>query len=194
MYEIPTTIEVAGRKFHIRNDGDYRMVLDCFSALEDTELATNERLLVCLLIFYDEFSTVSQLYEYDKLNVLVQEMYKFFNCGEDNALGNQVHYKLIDWEQDSQLICSAINSVANTEIRSQPYIHWWTFMGYYTAIGECPLSTIVSIRHKMMTNQKLEKHERKFKQNNPQYFVWNSNTVEKNEADQLLKEMWNSNE
>ena len=192
MYEIPTSITVDGSKFHIRNDGDYRVVLDCFSALQDAELDTKERVLVCLLIFYDTFTAVSDLYQCTQLNELVEEMYKFFNCGAEQTQGTHSNYKLIDWEQDAQLISSAVNAVAHTEIRSEPYIHWWTFMGYYTAIGECPLSTIITIRHKLVTQQKLEKYERKFKADNPQYFVWRSVSVEKSDADQLLKEIWNS--
>ena len=65
-------------------------------------------------------------------------------------------------------------------------------MGYYTAIGESPISTIIHIRDKMMRNKRLEKHEREFKMNNPQYFTWNSKRVEENEADKLVKELWNS--
>ena len=192
MYEIPTSITIDGSKFHIRNNGDYRVVLDCFSALQDAELDTKERVLVCLLIFYDTFTAVSDLYQCAQLNELVEGMYKFFNCGAEQTQGTHSNYKLIDWEQDAQLISSAVNAVAHTEIRSEPYIHWWTFMGYYTAIGECPLSTIITIRHKLVTQQKLEKYERKFKADNPQYFVWRSVSVEKSDADQLLKEIWNS--
>ena len=56
MYELPTTIEVKGRQFNIRNSGDFRMVLDCFSALQDEELSEDYRVLACLLIFYNEFN------------------------------------------------------------------------------------------------------------------------------------------
>ena len=65
-------------------------------------------------------------------------------------------------------------------------------MGYYSAIGKCPLSTILNIRDKIVKGKKLEKEERTFRQENPQYFVWNKNTVEEEEADRLVKELWNS--
>ena len=39
MYSLPTTVKVKDREFHIRDKGDYRMVLDCFSALQDEELS-----------------------------------------------------------------------------------------------------------------------------------------------------------
>lgn len=194
MYEIPTSVEINGRKFHIRNNGDYRVILDCFSALEDAELDAKERLLASLIIFYDDFTTISDILELDDLEKFVTEMYKFFNCGQEKGLGTNTDHKLIDWDKDSQLICSAINKVANTEVRLEPYIHWWTFMGYYTAIGESPISTIIHIRDKIMKNKKLEKHEKEFRYSNPQYFTWNSKTVEENEADRLVKELWNNGE
>lgn len=191
MYEVPTSINIDGRQFRIRNNGDYRVVLDCFQALEDTELEPTERILASLIIFYEDLKTIQDVYMVD-IQKFTSEMYKFFNCGSDNSIGTQSNYKLINWETDSQLICSAVNKVANMEIRSAPYIHWWTFMGYYTAIGESPISTIIHIRDKLMSGKKLEKYEREFRTKNPQYFVWNANTVDKTEADKLVKEIWNS--
>lgn len=64
-------------------------------------------------------------------------------------------------------------------------------MGYYMSIGEGSLSTIVSIRDKIMTGKKLEKYESKFKRDNPQYFNWNKNTVEQKEAEDWVKDIWN---
>lgn len=191
MYEIPTSITIDGRIFQIRNNGDYRVILDCFNALEDSELKASERLLASLIIFYEDFNSIEDVYDIDDLSKLVSEMFKFFNCGSENV-GTKVNHSIIDWEQDSQLICSAINKVANMEIRSEKYIHWWTFMGYYTAIGDSPLSTILSIRNKILSNKKLEKYEQQFRRNNPQYFVWNSRSMQEKEADKIAKEIWNS--
>lgn len=191
MYSIPTTVDIDGRQFKIRNNGDYRVILDCFSALNDTDLNAQERLTASLIIFYEDLNSLDDL---DNINVetAVSEMFKFFNCGDINKNVRNMPYKLVDWEEDEQLICSAINKVANTEIRAVPYIHWWTFMGYYSAVGECPLSTILSIRDKIMKGKKLEKHEREFRRDNPQYFIWNSKTLEQQEADKLVKELWNN--
>lgn len=191
MYEIPISIKIENRDYHIRNNGDYRVILDCFRALEDVELDARERLLAALIIFYEDFSSPEDVFESDDLEELVKEMYNFFNCSQETS-GTKTNHKLIDWEKDSQLICSAINKVANTEIRSVPYIHWWTFMGYYTAIGESLLSTIVRIRDKITKGKPLEKYERSYRAENPQYFVWNSRTVEETEADNLVKQLWNN--
>lgn len=191
MYDIPTTIELQGTEFNIRNNGDYRVILDCFMALEDAELTKQERLFASLIIFYEDMNSVEDLYKLPNLEEAIKEMYKFFNCGSTKS-GRYVNYKLMDWDQDSQLVAAAVNKVAGTEVRSLPYLHWWTFMGYYTTIGKCPLATIITIRDKIVHGKKLEKEERTFKNDNPQYFVWNKNTVEEEEADRLVKELWNS--
>ena len=191
MYTIPTSIDIDGKQFKIRNNGDYRMVLDCFSALNDAELNTEERLFCSLIIFYEDLNDLPDIQLLPDLEVAIVEMFKFFNCGSSTENTKKVSHKLIDWDADSQLICSAINRVAGTEVRAEKYMHWWTFMGYYSAIGECLLSTVVSIRDKLIRGKKLEKTEREFRQQNPQYFVWDSSTSEDKEADALFNELWN---
>ena len=192
MYEIPTSINIEGTEFQIRNNGDYRMVLDCFNALQDADLTKQERLFVSLIIFYKDIDSIEDFVKFPNIETAVSEMYNFFNCGQVQGIGKNTNYKIIDWEQDSQLICSAINKVANKEVRAESYIHWWTFMGYYSAIGESLFSTIVRIRDKIIKGKKLEKYEREFKRSNPEYFTWNARSVEDKEADALIRELWNN--
>ena len=195
MFELPTSITIDGDNYPIRNQGDFRMVLDCFRCLQDIELTEQERILVALCIFYEDVAGVEYVQEVfntdSKLAAAVEEMYNFFNCGQE-SVGAARNHKLIDWEKDSQVIVSAINNVAKKEIRAETYIHWWTFMGYYLAIGECPLSTIVSIRDKIVRGKKLEKWEQDFRLNNPDYFKWDFKSVEEKEAESLIRELWNS--
>lgn len=194
MYEIPTKITIDGTEFQIRNNGDYRMVLDCFGALQDAEMTEEERLFASLIIFYEDINSLEDLNKLPDLKSAVSEMYNFFNCAQAQGVGKRVSYKLIDWEQDSQIICAAINSVANKEIRSEPYIHWWTFMGYYSSVGESVLSTVITIRDKIIKGKPLEKYERQFRNDNPEYFVWKAKSVDAERADELVKEIWNNEE
>ena len=194
MYTIPISVVIDNIEYGIRNNGDYRVILDCFSALQDVDLTEQERVFASLIIFYQDLNSVEDVLVQDNLADRVTEMYKFFNCGDTDTIGTKVPYKLIDWEQDSQLISSAINAVANTEIRSSPYIHWWTFMGYFSAIGKSLLSNVITIREKLLKGKKLEKYEREFRRDNPKYFVWNSKSVDDAEADKLLQELWNNGE
>ena len=193
MYDLPKSILIDTTEFSIRKNGDYRMVIDCFKALEDIELPQQFRIYSALIIFYDDINSIEDIENKlgENAEKAVNEMFKFFNCGQEN-IGVQVNYKLIDWEQDSQIISAAINNVAQREIRSEPFLHWYTFMGYYLSIGESVLSTIVSIRDKLIKGKKLEKYEREFKINNPQYFTWKAEDMQKQENDKLSFSLWNA--
>lgn len=192
MYDLPITISLDDKDYAITNKGDFRMVLDCFSALEDVELSEDYRILASLLIFYEDFNSVEDIpQDEDVLEKLIKGMMNFFNCGREDE-NDGLNLKLIDWEQDSQIIMSAINNVAGKEIRLENYIHWWTFVGYYMSIGESVLATVVSIRNKIVKTEKLEKWEEKFRKENPHYFNWNHKSVEEQELDDLVHELWNS--
>lgn len=191
MYRLPTKVIVDDLEFNIRDRGDFRMVLDCFKALQDEELSEDYRVLASLLIFYNEFNDIEDLQEYEpQLNELVREMYRFINGGEDNSPGAERDVSLVDWEQDSQMVCAAINNVAKQEIRSIEYLHWWTFLGYYMSIGQSVLSTVVGIRDKVAHRKKLEPWEKEFKKNNPKYFVWRQ-TAQEQDLNNLVREIWN---
>lgn len=190
MYELPTSIMLNGQSFAVRNRGDFRTVLDCMKALEDPDLTKEERIIAALIIFYEDLNGIEDLGKLPDVVEAFKEMTKFFNCGGD-SVGAKTPYKLVDWEKDSVLLYSAINNVAQKEIRSEPYVHWWTFMGYYLAIGECSFSTVVSIRNKRARGKKLEKHESQFVRDNPEYF-WNTKTVEEQELEAELLKIWNN--
>lgn len=47
-----------------------------------------------------------------------------------------------------------------------PFLHWWTFLAYFNAIGEEQLSTLISIRDKLNRGKKLEKWEQEYYREN----------------------------
>jgi hypothetical protein len=191
MYELPTEIEVGGVEYNIRNRGDYRIVLGAFSVLEDAELTSNERIISALIIFYEDINSIEDVYSLPDIEEAVTKMYDFFNGEPQQKPTMKSHRKLIDWEGDEAIIVSAINNVARAEIRALDYLHWWTFLSYYMAIGESTLSTVVSLRDKTAKGEKLDKWERKYKQENPQYFMWKSKTADEIDAENWLKSVWN---
>lgn len=191
MYSLQTSVQIGQASFEIRNKGDFRMVLDCFEALNDEELTQTEQMYSALIIFYEDLNSIEDVMLHnDVLVELYKEMMKFFNNGEEQVTSNTGGYKLIDWQKDSNLIISAINNVAKTEVRALDYLHWWTFLGYYTAIGECTLSTIISIRYKIANGKKLEKHEKKFRDDNPEYFNIDMRSASQREAEDYVKQLW----
>lgn len=167
------------------------MVLGCFDVLNDVELSEQERTIACLVIFYEDFTVESVLsLDRDITKSLLDNAFLFFNCGQEHTSG-ETNYKTIDWEQDSQLISSAVNKVAGKEVRAETYLHWWTFMGYFNAVGESALATVVGIRSKIAKGNKLEKYEMQFRKDNPQYFTWDMRTLKQKEDDELLNQIWN---
>lgn len=193
MYDLPISVIVNDTEYKIRNAGDFRMVLDCFSALNDIEMGEDFRILASFIIFYEGFDDIEDVakLDADTITQLTAEMLKFFNCGSEER--DDVNLpKLIDWDTDSMMIMAAVNNVAGKEIRTEQYVHWWTFVGYYMSIGESVLSTVVSIREKIIKGEKLEKWENKYKSEHPKYFIWNSKSLEEQELDRLVDELWNS--
>lgn len=191
MYELPTAVSINDEEYLIRKQADYRVILDVIDALQDPELTQEEKVFAALIIFYDGIdsveSVVTSFDSADKLHEAVKLMYSFINCGDED-IGYKTHHKVIDWVQDEKLIVSAINNVAHTEIRALNYLHWWTFIAYYMAVGESSLATVVGIRDKISRGKKLDDFEKQFKRDNPEYFRWKR---DEQEGQQLLDALWN---
>lgn len=153
---LPKLIEINGVSYKIRTD--YRVALMIFEALQDAEL-----------------SDVSKQYiMYDALFIdkppMNEETFKkacwFLDGGNEYQEKSKKQKKLMDWNQDEQLIFSAVNNVAGKEVRNEEYLHWWTFLGYFNEIKEGLFSTVVTIRKKKAERKKLEKYEQEFYKNN----------------------------
>lgn len=151
---LPKTLNVNGVERAIRTD--YRVALCIFQAFNDVNLKDLERtaiLLDCLYVDKFEFTE----------DAITQAMW-FLDGGKTYEKSNDK--KVMDWEQDSSLIFSAVNRVAGKEVRELEYMHWWTFLGLFAEIGECLLSTVINIRSKKNRGKKLEKHEQEFYKRN----------------------------
>ena len=49
------------------------------------------------------------------------------------------------------------------EVRAVPYLHWWTFLGYFQSIDRDDLwGLVLTIRQKKAMGKKLEKYEKEF--------------------------------
>lgn len=189
MYELPTTITVQDKEYKIRNQADYRTILGVIDVCTDPELTKEEQAISAFIIFFENINTIDDLLNFDiDFEEGVRAMMKFINLNDSDEVSTRNNIKLIDWQQDETLIVSAINSTMKLEIRSLEYLHWWTFVSYFMAIGDSALANVVSIRQKIAKGKKLEKYEKEFKQNNPQYFKWKRKELEK---DLLFKSIWN---
>ena len=156
-YDLPVAVEIAGRQFKIRNNCDYRIVLQCIEALNDQDLTEEQRAQCALVIFYEDYDTLTDP------RAALEEMFRIisYNDGSDDA-GSQKPV-LMDWGKDFAQIAPPVSRIIGYDVRTPgKYTHWWSFLGSYLEIGECTFSTIVSIRSKKIKGKKLEKWEEEF--------------------------------
>lgn len=168
-WDLPLAIEVSGKKHPIRNDCDFRVILDVICALKDEELPEIIRLTSALEIFLanGEHKKVADFAE------AVNKMFEVINAGKKEKKGGgngagERKAKTSDWEHDYHLICGAMLSVLGYDVRDpRRFTHWYTFT---SVMGELPESStymfIVGIRQKLNAGKKLEKHEEKFYREN----------------------------
>jgi len=156
---LPKSIEINEIEYKIRSD--YRDCLNIITAFQDAELSAEEQFEVCLEVLYLNFESIPD----SDIEEALRKAVLFLDCNredEESSLEKQVY----DWEQDEQIIFSAINKVARQEVRAVEYMHWWTFLGYFQEIGQGTFNTVVSIRDKKNKGKKLEDWEKDFVREN----------------------------
>lgn len=178
IYDLPTAVEIGGVSYAIRSD--YRAILDIFCALGDPGLTPEDKTVITVEIFYVDVPPL------DAWKEALEKCFWFLDGGKERDK-SPARPKLMDWEQDFQYICSAINSRNGMEVRAVPYMHWWTFVGYYMGIGDSAFAEIVAIRKKLRKHKKLEKYEEEFYRENPD--AVNIRTRYTEEEDALLKKL-----
>lgn len=152
---LPDSLNVNGKDIPIRST-DFRVALIVFQAYEDPNLTVNEKEFIVLDALLG-FENIPK----DSINDAYQKCCWYLDGGKEPDR-RAYKPKLMDWEQDEQMIFSAVNHVAGKELRTEKHIHWWTFLGYFDEIQEGLFSTVLSIRQKKNKNKKLEKWEKDF--------------------------------
>lgn len=158
-WDLPTSLTVGDVGWKIRSD--YRAALDILKYFSDPDYEQDERWAICLDILYEDFEQMPrELYQ-----EAAEKALWFLDIGEDKR-EEKPRPILMDWEQDAGIIIPAVNKVIGKEVRSIPYMHWWTFVGAYMEIGESLFSQVLNIRQKQKKHKKLEKWEQEFYREN----------------------------
>lgn len=167
-WDLPTTLNIHGTEYRIRSD--FRAVLDVLTAMNDPDLFLPDadeweqqavRMSTMTTIIYPDYELIPRDAYMEACNKAIQ----FIDMGMKEDSSRPLP-RLMDWEQDGQIIIPAINRVVGKEIRSLEYLHWWTFMGAYMEIGDCLFSQIVSVRGKRAKGKKLDTWEKEFAREN----------------------------
>lgn len=159
IWSLPKRIAVNGTEYEIRSD--YRAVLDILTALSSKELDDQEKAYVALQIFYPSFEEMPQS---DYQEALAQ-CFSFIDRGQEKK-PKQKEPVLMSWEQDFDMIIAPVNRIAGCEIRALEYLHWWTFLSWYSEIGDCLFAQVVRIRDKKARGTPLDKQDREFYRRN----------------------------
>ncbi|MBE6943797.1 MAG: hypothetical protein E7453_06000 [Ruminococcaceae bacterium] len=154
-WALPETATIGGTEYELHTD--YRDILEIMGYLDDPDTPEYLRWRIAVALFFEGEMPAKDMQE------SMEYLAAFISCGEKDSKPGP---KLLDWEQDAKAIIADVNKVAGREIRSLPYLHWWTFLAYFQAIGEGQLSTIVSIRDKLRRGKKLEKWEQDYYREN----------------------------
>lgn len=163
---LPETLTVGDRAYSIRTD--YRDVLQVFEAFQDPELYPEEKHICSIYLLFKDFSCADDVdaavEEGFDAEEAVRQIAWFIAAGRPER--DDKSPSTYSWQQDEQMIFASVNKVAGTETRELPYLHWWTFLGYFNEVGEGTFSFIVGIRDKMNNGKKLEEFEKEFLRKN----------------------------
>lgn len=178
---LPKSLTVGGEDRPIRSD--FRTVLLILEAYADPELSLYDKSRVAVECLYEE-EIPGELW-----NEAIDKACWFIDGG--NTAHSSAGVRVMDWEQDESLIFPAINKVAGREVRTEEYLHWWTFLGYFSEIGEGSFSTVVGIRYKQARGKPLEKWERDYIRDNPERVKLKTRLTDAEEAErQRLNEIF----
>ena len=156
---LPMTLVVGGHDYPIYSD--FRVALLIFQMCADSTLDDKFKTYGCVQLLYKDYVQIPQ----SDLQEAAKQA-KWFLDGGDMPMSQKQPKPLLNWEQDEGIIFPALNKVAGREIRTEKYLHWWTFLGLFNEVGEGLYSSVINIRWKKAHNKKLSKTEQEFYRNN----------------------------
>ena len=180
-WTLPKTLNVGGEEHPIRYQ--YHAVLTVLAAYSNQDLEPEEKQEILMTIIFPNASEIAK----EHIPEAVQKACQFIDCGQKNE--GKPKPRVMDWDQDADIIIPAINKVAGMEVRANPDMHWWTFWGYFMSIGDSLFSTVIHIRRKKKSGKKLDKWEEEFYRENKSMVDLRTPETEeiKAEKDSILK-------
>ena len=176
--DLPFTLTVDGEEKEIYPD--FRNIILVCNAFNDPDLTQSEKTRVMLEMIY-----VDDWWEFKDIDAAIKQAIWLIDWGKEYT-EKENGPRIMDWEQDYNLIVSAVNNKANVgDVRELPFMHWWTFLGYLSDRGECQFSSITDFRDKLNKGKKLEKWEKEVLRENRDQIIL------KNKSNNALEEeLW----
>ena len=150
MFNLSDTVPVSGTEYLARTD--FRVILEIFAMLDDPDLSDADKTEALLRMFYTERPSDPEA---------ALQSFTDFVDPRHGSQGKKPSGRLIDWQQDFDLMVAPINHILGFECRAAEYLHWRTFLSAYLEIPpESVFARVLRIREKLRTGKKLEKNER----------------------------------
>ena len=178
-YNLPESAVIGGVEYRIRSD--YRAALDVMEVMADRDISDEDRTLIVLTIFYEDFDSMP----IDDFKEAIDYCVWFIGGGEKPS--GKRKPRVMDWNQDFPLIVAPVNKVLGCEVRAAEHVHWWTFLSAYQEIGDCLFAQVVSIRKKRMKGIKLDKQDAQFYRENRELVDLQ---IEETEAEKEILAAW----
>ena len=149
-FSLPDSVTVSDCEYPVRTD--FRVILEIFVMLDDPDLSDADKTEALLRIFYVNRPPEAEL---------ALQAFTDFVDPRHGSQGKKPSGRLIDWQQDFDLMVAPINHILGFECRAVDYLHWRTFLSAYLEIPpESVFARVLRIREKLRTGKKLEKNER----------------------------------
>ena len=150
IFSLPDSVTISGAEYPVRTD--FRVILEIFVMLDDPDLTDTDKTEAMLRMFY-----VNQPPDAEA----ALQAFTDFVDPRHGSQGKKSSGRLIDWQQDFDLMVAPINHILGFECRAADYLHWRTFLSAYLEIPpESVFARVLRIREKLRTGKKLEKNER----------------------------------
>lgn len=180
IYDLPMSLCVNGQERAI--NADFRDIIIICNALNDEELTARDKNYILLNNLYKD-----DIQDLGNTTEAIKQAIWFIDWGKEYKEQNEQPPRLLDWEKDYNSVIAAVNNKVKTveDVRELPFLHWWTFLGYFAERGKCQISTILEIRDKLAHGKKLEKWEEEILREN------RDDIILKTDFDlELEKEIW----
>lgn len=141
----PTKMEINGISYDINTD--YRVALECFEAINDSELKDIERALavVCLLL--------GNNVPLEDTKEAIEKCAIYLRCGKDKNPSNKEID--MDYFQDESAIRTSIRQCYHINLNTEENMHWWEYNELIEGLTEeTLLSKIREIRNYDLSKEK----------------------------------------
>ena len=164
IFSLPTRVAAGDKSYSVRSD--FRVILEIFVMFDDPDISDADKTEALLRMFYAERPPDAEA-ALRAFTDFVDPRRAASPLGRHGSQSKKSSGRLIDWQQDFDLMVAPINHILGFECRAAEYLHWRTFLSAYLEIPpESVFARVLRIREKLSTGKKLEKNERSWYRKN----------------------------